>query len=175
MRPVCSRTVTHSIPSQNKHGECFCAHAQSHAYPSVLHGPMLTLLTSFCFYFTTSPAQKVLALCTAMRFARGCEKGALVCGDARWAALDIDKASADKKDELRHFPSPGSGQEISHKIFLLVTHTVLSQDDSQVWLHGPDRKDHHQKDKRMFLCLLSFFLFVPSWVITINCAMWAVV
>lgn len=63
---------------------------------------------------------------------------------------------------------------MNHKIFLLVTHTVLSQDDSQVWLHRPDKGDRLQEDERMFLCLLSFFLFVPSWVITINCAMRAV-
>lgn len=63
---------------------------------------------------------------------------------------------------------------MSHKIFLLITHTVLSQDDSQVWLHRPDKGDHRQEDERMFLCLLSLFLFVPSWVITINCAMRAV-
>jgi hypothetical protein len=64
---------------------------------------------------------------------------------------------------------------MSHKIFLLVTHTVLSQDDSQVWLHGPDKGEHLRKMKGCFYaCSLFFFLFVPSWVITINCAMRAV-
>lgn len=37
-----------------------------------------------------------------------------------------------------------------------------------------DREDSVQEDERVFLCLLSYFLFVPSQVITINCAMRAV-
>lgn len=37
------------------------------------------------------------------------EKEALVCEDAWGTVVDIDKTSVDKKDELRHFPSPGSG------------------------------------------------------------------
>lgn len=74
--------------------------------PAFFNGPMLTLLTLFCCFFTTLSAQKVTSF---LHSKWGCEKEAPVCEDACWTVVDIDKASVDKKDELRHFPYTGSG------------------------------------------------------------------